>query len=602
MSAVLLDVSIDDSSDKTVSGVVVFDRSIGGTLVAPSGTVFPGSPVSGEVFWRTDQAKLYRYNGTGWDAVTTAVAAHASTHVTGGSDVIPSAVSAGNAGLMTGADKAKLDGVASGATNTPLSAVSPADVTKAAAAVGTAPSAARADHKHDVSTATVVNVGTANSEGSSTSLARADHVHAHGNQAGGALHADAVAAGASGFMTGADKTKLDGVEAGAQVVTFSRVQTALNAATGTVGVNNQLVSNVATPVASTDAATKGYVDAIANGRDYKDACRLATTANVTLSGLQTIDGVAGAAGDRILVKNQTTASENGIYVMASGAWSRAEDANASAEVTNGMHTDVTAGSTQATTGWTLTTADPIALGTTALTFVQTLASAFSLASTAPANVTKSAASVGVGVTAARADHKHDISTAAPTVGIGSGNAEGVNTTLARSDHGHALREGGGTDLILGGIANGQYLVRSGGTILGATLPAQAVLQTGFINVVANTTLTSTAFTTLLTLTPTVQAGSRLVIRASGAVSSSANNTNNRLRVTVDGVSVGGVQMRNSTANVAVGFAFEFRTAALTAGAHTIALQWAAASGTIQCRPVANPDAESACLSITEVTV
>lgn len=72
-------------------------------------------------------------------------------------------------------------------------------------------------------------------------------------------------------------------------------------------------------------ATRGYVDSVAAGLDPKDSCKAATTANITLSGTQTIDGVAVAAGDRVLVKDQSTASQNGIYVCAAGSWSRSSD-------------------------------------------------------------------------------------------------------------------------------------------------------------------------------------------------------------------------------------------------------------------------------------
>ena len=85
----------------------------------------------------------------------------------------------------------------------------PANVTKAAAAAGVAGTVARADHKHDIDTAAPPTIGTANAEGSASSLARSDHVHDHGAQTAGTHHAAAIAASASGFMTGADKTKLD---------------------------------------------------------------------------------------------------------------------------------------------------------------------------------------------------------------------------------------------------------------------------------------------------------------------------------------------------------------------------------------------------------
>lgn len=107
-------------------------------------------------------------------------------------------------------DGAKLDGIAAGATNTPLSAVAPVDVTKAAAVVGIAVSAARSDHKHDITTAVAVDVtDSTNAEGVATTLARSDHTHAHGARGGDTLHAVAIASGAAGFMSGADKAKLD---------------------------------------------------------------------------------------------------------------------------------------------------------------------------------------------------------------------------------------------------------------------------------------------------------------------------------------------------------------------------------------------------------
>ena len=99
--------------------------------------------------------------------------------------------------------------------HTHQSNTAPVNVTKAAAAIGTSGEPARADHKHDVTTAAVTTIGTANTEGTATSLARSDHVHDHGAQTVGTLHAAVVAAGTSGFMTGTDKTKLDGIQSGA---------------------------------------------------------------------------------------------------------------------------------------------------------------------------------------------------------------------------------------------------------------------------------------------------------------------------------------------------------------------------------------------------
>ena len=298
-------------------------------------------------------------------------------------------------GFMIASDKVKLDSVATGATNTPLSLVAPSDVTKSTAIIGVSTSAARADHKHDISTATPVSITTVNAEGTATSLARSDHTHNHGNLVGGTLHAQ-VTTSVDGFMIASDKTKLDGIETGAQVVTFARVQTALNAATGSIGVNNQKITGLADPTNAQDAATKNYVDSIATGLDVKASCRVATTTNITLSGPQTIDGISAIAGDRVLVKNQSTASQNGLYVVNAGAWTRTVDADQNAEVTSGLFTFIEEGTINASSGWILTTANPIAVGSTSLNFSQ-----FSGAGqiTAGSGLTKSGNTLNIGANA-----------------------------------------------------------------------------------------------------------------------------------------------------------------------------------------------------------
>lgn len=101
----------------------------------------------------------------------------------------------------------------------------------------------------------------------------------------------------------------------------------------------------------------------------KVPCKAATTANITLSGEQTIDGVSCVTNDRVLVKNQTTASENGIYLCNSSSWSRDKDWDGSLEVKKGTVVYVTGGSTN-TGFWYVTTSDPIVPGTTSVTIAQ----------------------------------------------------------------------------------------------------------------------------------------------------------------------------------------------------------------------------------------
>ena len=137
-----------------------------------------------------------------------------------------------------------------------------------------------------------------------------------------------------------------------------------------VSLNSQKITNLADPTNDQDAATKIYVDAARSGLDVKQSVRVATTANITLSGTQTIDGVSVIAGNRVLVKDQTTTTQNGIYDVAAGSWSRSTDADTDAEVTAGMFTFVAEGTLGADSGWVLTTNDTIVLGTTALAFNQ----------------------------------------------------------------------------------------------------------------------------------------------------------------------------------------------------------------------------------------
>lgn len=129
------------------------------------------------------------------------------------------------------------------------------------------------------------------------------------------------------------------------------------------------ISGLVDGAAADTAVTKGYVDGLVQGLNIKGACLVATSANITLSGTQTIDGVAVGVSDRVLVKSQTNAAENGIYVVASGAWSRAADMNSWAEVP-GAFTFIEEGSTYADTGWVCTSDPGGTLGTTAINFTQ----------------------------------------------------------------------------------------------------------------------------------------------------------------------------------------------------------------------------------------
>jgi hypothetical protein len=162
-----------------------------------------------------------------------------------------------------------------------------------------------------------------------------------------------------------------------------------------VVMNGQRLTGLADPTGDQDAATKAYVDATATGLDVKGSVRVATTEDITLSGVQTVDGVSLVAGDRVLVKNQSTASENGIYTVVSGnSWTRSTDADntPAGEVTPGMFSFVEEGTLNSNSGFVLSTEGAITLGSTALAFSQ-----FSGAGqiTAGAGLTKSGNTIDV---------------------------------------------------------------------------------------------------------------------------------------------------------------------------------------------------------------
>jgi hypothetical protein len=115
---------------------------------------------------------------------------------------------------------------------------------------------------------------------------------------------------------------------------------------------------------------KAYVDNLATGLSWKTAVRAATTANITLSGTQTVDGVALQVGDRILVKNQTDATENGIYIVAAGAWARAEDANTGTELWGSAVYTQSGGVVNGGTQWANSNSSAITIGVTNITFGQ----------------------------------------------------------------------------------------------------------------------------------------------------------------------------------------------------------------------------------------
>lgn len=212
------------------------------------------------------------------------------------------------------------------------------------------------------------------------SFANANHNHTN-SAGGGTLTSSAI----SNFDT--------------QVRTSSLNQMAVP--TADVSFNSFKITNLANPSSANDAVNKAYADAIAAGLSLRSSVRVGSTADLNatynaggktltcnVNGAISVDSVALSANDRVLVKNQTVGAENGIYTVTTVGTAgtpfvltRATDNDTSAEMPSGVYTFITAGTTQAATGYVLTTADPITLDTTALSFTQFSAAANYIAGT-----------------------------------------------------------------------------------------------------------------------------------------------------------------------------------------------------------------------------
>ncbi len=164
-------------------------------------------------------------------------------------------------------------------------------------------------------------------------------------------------------------TKISDFDAGVRTNRLDQMA----APTGSVSLNSQNITNVADPVNAQDAATKGFVEATSQGLDVKDSCVAATTGNITISTAlnngDTLDGVTLSTNDRVLVKDQSTASQNGIYIVGSSP-ARADDLAAGSDAA-GMFTFVEQGTVNADNGFVCTSNKGSAVvGTNNLTFAQ----------------------------------------------------------------------------------------------------------------------------------------------------------------------------------------------------------------------------------------
>ena len=288
---------------------------------------------------------------------------------------------------------------------------------------GAAATYSRGDHTHgtpslSANVASTQAIGDTATNGAGTAPAKDDHKHAmpsFGTVTGQTSFGSASGNGASANIARSDHTHGTPTHDGTAHSSVSL--SSLSAPTAALSMGTQRITNLVDPTGAQDAATKNYVDTVAQGIDVHGSVRAASTASVTVTynstagtsgrgqitaAPNTLDGVSLAANNRILLKDQSTAAQNGIWVVttvgtgANGVWDRATDFDQDAEVTAGAFTFVEEGTANADSGWILTTNNPIVIGGasgTSLAFAQ-----FSGAGqiTAGAGLTKTGNTLDVG--------------------------------------------------------------------------------------------------------------------------------------------------------------------------------------------------------------
>jgi hypothetical protein len=301
--------------------------------------------------------------------------------------------------------------------------------------------------------------------------------------------------------------------------------------TGAIAMGTNKITGLGTPTDSTDAATKSYVDAVTEGLHIHPSVVAATTANVTLASAlengDTLDGVILATGNRILVKNQTTQSENGIYVVAaSGAPSRATDFDSPAEIDGGDFVFVTGGTANDNTGWVqVNTVGTV--GTDAIVFTQfSGAGTYTAGNGLTLTGTVFSANIGTDIQAynstlaAVAGGTYTGDDSITTLGtISAGTWNGTTIAIANGGTGATTASTAAAALLPAQASNsGKYLTTDGsGTLSWGTVTGYSAPTLGSTSIASGATVTTIAGLTLTapTLTETVTASGDINLTAAG---------------------------------------------------------------------------------------
>ena len=257
-------------------------------------------------------------------------------------------------------------------------------------------------------------------------------------------------------------------QSGLHITSSTIDSTTIGATTPSTGVFTNIATNTGTISATaanpTDIVNKAYVDMTAQGYAIKAECQVTTTVNITLSGLQTIDGYTTLAGDRVLVKNQTNQTQNGIYVAATGAWARSTDANTYASLVSAF-TFIQNGATQQNTGWACTIPTSGTLGVTNITWSQLASASAYFAGTglSLAGYTFSIANTGVSAAS------YGTASSVPTLAI---NAQGQITSASNTAISIANTQVTGLGTM--STQNANNVAITGGTITGTPISGSTV--------------------------------------------------------------------------------------------------------------------------------
>ena len=308
-----------------------------------------------------------------------------------------------------------------------------------------------------------------------------------------------------------------------------------------------------TPSNNTDIANKFYVDTVAQGLGPKAACAVATLANITLSGLQTIDGYTTLAGDRVLVKNQSSSQYNGIYIASASSWTRAVDMDVWAEVP-GAYTVVLNGS-QSDTGWVCTATQTGTINVTAMPWVQFSGSATYFAGTGLTLASNTFSITNTGVSAST----YGSASAVPVITV---NAQGQITSATTtpiaiantqvSGLGTMSTQNANNVAITGGSITGTPI--SGSTVGGTTITASTQFSgpgTGLIGTASGLSIGGNA----ATATSATTAGSvtnSITFNNSGSGAASGTTFNGSSAQTISYNTVGASPLAGSTSLVTLG--------------------------------------------------